>query len=87
MELPGFKFDEKKIISSTGALSLKEIPKKMIIIGAGVIGLELGSVYRRLGTEITVLEYLDRIAPFLDGEIGKNFERFLKKEKFKFRFR
>ena len=57
----------------------------MIIIGAGVIGLELGSVYRRLGTEITVIEYLDKIAPFLDQEIGKNFERFLKKEKFKFK--
>jgi dihydrolipoamide dehydrogenase len=50
MELPGFKFDEQKIVSSTGALALKEIPKKMIIIGAGVIGLELGSVYRRLGS-------------------------------------
>jgi len=66
--LPGnvIPIDEKYILSSTGALSLPKIPKKMIVIGAGVIGLELGSVYRRLGTEITVVEYMDRLCPSMD---------------------
>lgn len=81
--LPGFKFDEKVFISSTGALALEKVPKHMIIIGAGVIGLELGAVYRRLGSEITVIEYADRICPSLDGEIGKEFTKYLKKDGFK----
>lgn len=81
--LPGFTFDEKTFISSTGALALEKVPKHMIIIGAGVIGLELGAVYRRLGSEITVIEYFDRICPSLDGEIGKEFHKYLKKDGFK----
>lgn len=81
--LPGFVFDEKTFISSTGALALENVPKHMIIIGAGVIGLELGAVYRRLGSEITVIEYFDRICPSLDGEIGKEFHKYLKKDGFK----
>lgn len=60
---PGIPFDEKIIVSSTGALSLEKVPKKMTIVGAGVIGLELGSVYQRMGTEVTVVEFLDRITP------------------------
>lgn len=75
-ELPastGLAFDEEYVCSSTGALSLKQIPQKMAVIGGGVIGLELGSVYARLGTEVTVLQHTDRICPFLDVEIGKVF--------------
>lgn len=70
---PGIPFDEERIVSSTGALVLKEVPKTMTIVGAGVIGLELGSVYQRLGTDVTVIEYLDRICPGTDLEIAKNF--------------
>lgn len=81
--LNGFNFDEKIFISSTGALSLEKVPKHMIIIGAGVIGLELGAVYRRLGTEITVIEFADRICPSLDSEIGKEFTKMLKKDGFR----
>ena len=82
--LPGLEIDEKIIVSSTGALELKKIPKKMVIIGAGVIGLELGSVYSRLGSDVTVLEYLDNITPGLDSEVQKSFQRILKKQGIKF---
>lgn len=74
---PGLPFDEKVIISSTGALSLEKIPKKLVVIGGGVIGLELGSVYQRFGTEVTVVEFLDRIIPAADVEISKNFLKIL----------
>ena len=72
--LPGnsIPIDEKRVISSTGALALKEIPKSLIVIGGGVIGLEMGSVYARLGTKVTVVEYLDKILGTMDGEISKN---------------
>ena len=65
--------DEKYVVSSTGALDLKKIPKKMIVVGGGVIGLEMGSVYGRLGTEVTVIQHTDRICPFLDLEVSKAF--------------
>ncbi len=77
---PGVTIDEKRIISSTGALSLPEVPKKLVIIGAGVIGLELGSVWRRLGAEVTVVEFLDRITPGLDIEISRQFQKILEKQ-------
>ena len=76
------EFDEKVIVSSTGALRLGKVPAKMIVIGAGVIGLEMGSVWRRLGTEVTVVEYLDRILPGMDGEVAKQFQRVLQKQGF-----
>lgn len=82
--IPGVEIDEKLVVSSTGALDLPKIPKKMVVIGAGVIGLELGSVYQRLGTEVTVVEYLDKITPGMDGDIQKNFQRMLKKQGLKF---
>ncbi|MEM7617692.1 MAG: dihydrolipoyl dehydrogenase [Pseudomonadota bacterium] len=82
--LPGIEIDEKNIISSTGALSLTAVPKKMVVIGGGVIGLELGSVWRRLGAEVTVIEYLDRIIPGMDGEISKSFKKILEKQGTKF---
>jgi dihydrolipoamide dehydrogenase len=78
--LPGIAFDEERIVSSTGALSLKSVPKRLILIGAGVIGLELGSVWRRLGAEVTVVEYLDRIIPGADGEIAKQAQRVFTKQ-------
>ena len=84
--LPGFKFDEKVFVSSTGALSLAGVPKHLIIIGAGVIGLELGSVYRRLGAAVTVVEFADRVCPTLDGDVGKHFQRALVSDGFKFLF-
>ncbi|EAR94529.2 dihydrolipoyl dehydrogenase (macronuclear) [Tetrahymena thermophila SB210] len=77
---PGLNFDEKVIISSTGALSLPQIPKKLIVIGAGVIGLEMGSVYQRLGTQVTVIEFADQICPFLDTDVAKAFQQSLKKQ-------
>merc|ERR1719379_2463675 len=80
VSLPGIELDEKKIVSSTGALDLEEVPKKMTVIGGGVIGLELGSVYARLGSEVTVVEFLDRITPGIDNEIAKNFQNILKKQ-------
>ncbi len=83
-DLPGLTVDEETIVSSTGALSLKSVPNKMIVIGAGYIGLELGSVWRRLGSEVTVVEYLDRITPTMDGEIAKQFQRILTKQGMKF---
>ncbi|MBI1251372.1 MAG: dihydrolipoyl dehydrogenase [Alphaproteobacteria bacterium] len=82
--LPGVEIDEDRIVSSTGALDLTAIPKKLIVIGAGVIGLELGSVWRRLGAEVTVVEYLDRVTPTMDAEISKQFQRTLAKQGMKF---
>ncbi len=83
--LPGTKIDEKNIISSTGALSLTKVPKKLIIIGGGYIGLEMGSVWSRLGTEVTVVEYLDHIIPGMDGEVSKEFQKILTKQGIKFK--
>jgi dihydrolipoamide dehydrogenase len=79
-KLPGIEIDEKQVVSSTGALELPVVPKKMIVVGAGVIGLELGSVWRRLGAEVAVVEYLDRILPGMDGEVAKQFQRILQKQ-------
>jgi dihydrolipoamide dehydrogenase len=78
--LPGVTIDEKVVVTSTGALELPKIPRTMIVIGAGVIGLEMGSVYSRLGAEVTVIEYLDQITPGMDGEVQKTFQRMLKKQ-------
>jgi dihydrolipoamide dehydrogenase len=78
--LPGIEIDEKIVVTSEGALSLSKIPKKMVVIGAGVIGLELGSVYARLGTEVQVIEYLDQVTPGMDGEVCKTFQRLLAKQ-------
>ncbi len=78
--LPGITIDEKRVVSSTGALELPVVPKRMIVVGAGVIGLELGSVWRRLGSEVTVVEYLDRILPGMDLDVAKQFQRILQKQ-------
>ncbi|SMO54677.1 dihydrolipoyl dehydrogenase [Ruegeria faecimaris] len=78
--LPGVEVDEKVVVTSTGALALGKIPKKMVVIGAGVIGLELGSVYSRLGAEVTVIEFLKEITPGMDPEVQKTFQRILKKQ-------
>jgi dihydrolipoamide dehydrogenase len=83
--LPGVIVDEKRIVSSTGAIALPEVPKKLVIIGAGVIGLELGSVWRRLGAEVTVIEFLDRITPGLDSEVAKQFQKILEKQGIQFK--
>jgi dihydrolipoamide dehydrogenase len=83
--LKGIEIDEKRIVSSTGALSLDKVPAKLLIIGAGVIGLELGSVWHRLGSQVTVVEFLDRILPGMDGEVAKQFQRILEKQGFVFR--
>ena len=82
--LKGVEVDEKVVVTSTGALELTKVPKKMVVIGAGVIGLELGSVYKRLGAEVTVIEYLDAITPGMDGEVQKTFQRLLKKQGMEF---
>ncbi|MGC1503449.1 MAG: dihydrolipoyl dehydrogenase [Sulfitobacter sp.] len=82
--LPGVEVDEKVVVTSTGALELGKVPKKMVVIGAGVIGLELGSVYARLGAEVTVVEFLDAITPGMDPEVQKVFQRMLKKQGLKF---
>ena len=82
--IPNVEIDENRIVSSTGALSLSKIPKSMIVIGAGVIGLEMGSIYSRLGTDVTVIEYMGHITPGMDLEISKNFQRTLKKQGLKF---
>ncbi|MGB3148213.1 MAG: dihydrolipoyl dehydrogenase [Paracoccaceae bacterium] len=82
--LPGVTIDEKTVVSSTGALSLPKIPKSLVVIGAGVIGLELGSVYARLGSAVTVVEYLDNVTPGMDGELQKTFQRTLKKQGLQF---
>lgn len=79
--LPFIKIDKERIITSTEALSLKEIPKHLIVIGGGVIGLELGSVYKRIGAEVTVIEYLDRLVPGMDGDLSKELRKILKKQK------
>lgn len=84
--LPFLPFDEEKVLSSTGALNLKTIPKKLLIIGAGVIGLELGSVYRRLGSEVEVIELLDRAIPEFDEDLSKQFQKTLEKQGFTFHF-
>jgi dihydrolipoamide dehydrogenase len=84
MGLPGVTIDEESVVTSTGALSLQRVPGKMIVIGAGVIGLELGSVWRRLGAEVTVVEFLDKITPTMDNEISTAFLKILKKQGMKF---
>ena len=84
LSLPGIDFDEKKILSSTGALSISKLPKKMVVVGGGYIGLEMGSVWSRLGTEVHVIEYLDHITPGLDKEISDEFMKILKKQNIKF---
>ena len=80
VSLPGIEFDEEKVISSTGALSLKSVPKKMIVVGGGYIGLEMGSVWSRLGSEVHVIEFLDHITPGMDKEISNEFMKILKKQ-------
>ncbi len=82
--LPGVEIDEQTIVSSTGALILPKAPKRLIVVGAGVIGLELGSVWRRLGAEVTVVEFLDRILPGMDSEVARQFHRMLEKQGFAF---
>jgi dihydrolipoamide dehydrogenase len=82
--LAGVEVDEKQIVSSTGALELAKVPASMVVIGAGVIGLEMGSVYARLGTQVTVVEYLDAITPGMDAEVQKTFKRMLEKQGLKF---
>ncbi len=83
--LPGIEIDEQQIVSSTGALELSKVPGKLLVIGAGVIGLELGSVWRRLGSEVVVIEYLDRILPGMDADVARSFQRILEKQKLAFR--
>jgi dihydrolipoyl dehydrogenase len=83
--LPGVETDEKQVVTSTGALALDKLPGKMVVIGAGVIGLEMGSVWSRLGAEVTVVEFLDRILPGMDGDIGKQTQRVLGKQGLKFK--
>ena len=83
--VPGINIDEKNIISSTGALSLPQVPKKLIIVGGGYIGLEMGSVWSRLGSEVIVIEYLDHITPGMDREVSKEFQKILTKQGIKFR--
>lgn len=83
--LPSVPIDEKTIVSSTGALKLEKVPETMIVIGGGVIGLEMGSVWRRLGSKVTVVEFLDRIVPGVDNEIAADFLKILKKQKMKFK--
>jgi dihydrolipoamide dehydrogenase len=83
--LPGVEIDNQRILDSTGALSLGEVPRHLVVIGAGVIGLELGSVWRRLGAEVTVVEYLDRICPGVDADAGKTLQRALAKQGIEFK--
>ena len=83
--LPGIEIDERQVVSSTGALTLGAVPKKLLVIGAGVIGLELGSVWRRLGSEVTVVEFLDRILPGMDSDVAKSFQRILAKQGMSFK--
>ena len=84
VSLPGINFDEEKILSSTGALSISSLPKKMIVVGGGYIGLEMGSVWSRLGTEVQVIEFLEHITPGMDKEISNEFMKILKKQGIKF---
>ena len=83
--LPGIEIDEKRVVSSTGALDLASVPRKLLVIGAGVIGLELGSVWRRLGADVLVVEYLDRVLPGTDNEVARAFQRLLEKQGIAFR--
>ncbi len=83
--LPGVTIDQQRIVDSTGALELAEVPKRMVVIGGGVIGLELGSVWRRLGAEVTVVEFLDQILPGFDGDVRKEANKIFKKQGFEFR--
>ena len=83
--LPNIEIDEKRVVTNTGAIALKEIPEKLIVIGAGIIGLELGSVWSRLGADVTVVEYLDRVMPGADDEIAKEAQRVFKKQGLEFR--
>ena len=83
--LPGIEIDEERVVTNTGALSLKEIPKKLVLIGAGVIGLEIGSVWARLGSEVTVIEFLDHIMPGADGEIQKTAKKVFEKQGLNFK--
>jgi dihydrolipoamide dehydrogenase len=85
IRLPGIEIDEKRIVSSTGALDLEKVPGHLLIVGGGIIGLELGSVWRRLGSKVTVVEFLDRIIPGMDGEVAKQFQRILQKQGMEFR--
>ncbi|KAH9621962.1 hypothetical protein KSS87_001746 [Heliosperma pusillum] len=85
--LPGIEIDEKRIVSSTGALALTEIPKRLVVIGAGYIGLEMGSVWGRLGSEVTVVEFGPDIVPTMDGEVRKQFQRSLEKQGMKFKLK
>jgi dihydrolipoamide dehydrogenase len=84
-QLKGIQIDEKRVVSSTGALSLQKVPERILVVGAGVIGLELGSVWRRLGADVLVVEFLDRILPGMDGEIARQFQRILEKQGFAFK--
>ncbi len=84
ISIPGMEFDEEKILSSTGALSISKLPKKMVVVGGGYIGLEMGSVWSRLGTEVEVIEFLDHITPGMDREISNEFMKILKKQGIKF---
>ena len=85
VSLPGIEIDEKRIVSSTGALALEKVPESMVLIGGGVIGLELGAVWRRLGAKVTVIEYMDRIMPEMDGEISKEALKIFKKQGMEFK--
>ncbi|MGO9484406.1 MAG: dihydrolipoyl dehydrogenase [Rhodomicrobium sp.] len=85
VRLPGIEIDEKRVVSSTGALELEKVPERFLVVGAGVIGLELGSVWRRLGSKVTVVEFLDRILPGMDNEVAKQFQRILQKQGMEFR--
>ena len=85
--LPGLEIDERRIVTSTGALELSEVPKRLAVIGGGYIGLELGSVWRRLGADVTVVEFMERIVPAMDAEIAKAFERVLTRQGLKFRLK
>jgi dihydrolipoamide dehydrogenase len=85
LPLPGVEIDEKSIVSSTGALSLPQVPKRLVVVGGGYIGLEMGSVWRRLGSAVTVVEFLDRITPGMDGELSKTLQRVLTKQGFDFK--
>lgn len=84
-EFPGVAIDEKTIISSTGALSLQKVPKHLIVVGGGIIGLELGSVWGRLGAKVTVVEYMDSIGAGMDGAVSSAFQKILQKQGLEFR--
>src|SRR5260370_24922477 len=83
--LPGIDIDEKQIVCSTGALALEKVPENLVVVGGGYIGFEMGSVWRRLGSAVTVVEFLDRITPGMDGELSRNLQRVLTKQGFAFR--